>query len=418
MPSERNSARGDVGHRRAVARRPQHLGLPGGQRAESPATSESAASAGSTTRRPACTRRTASASWAAGVSLTTKPLAPGLHRPAQVARAPERGHDQHPARRQRLRAAAAAAAMPSRPGISTSSSATSGRCSRRGRRPPRRRGRPRRPPRGRARGRAAPPARRAPAPGRRRAAAGSRRLTRAHARAAEKPRRPTRGAASTTVAPAPPARARAGRPARCRPASLAAGRRPSSRDLDAVAVQPHRAPAWRRCAGHVGDALADASRRTARAASVGTSSVELGRSASISAASQRHPRAGQLAGQASARGSPPRPGVRRPARRARAARGRRPRPGHAPGRPPSACLASSALTVITVSEWPRMSCRSRAKRLRSSETASRWFSFSAATSCVLRTRSCCTPHTATVAASMLSSRPGSGCQPATTKPAA
>ena len=37
-------------------------------------------------------------------------------------------------------------------------------------------------------------------------------------------------------------------------------------------------------------------------------------------------------------------------------------------------MASSALTVMTVSEWPRMSCRSRANRLRSSSTASRAFS--------------------------------------------
>lgn len=43
---------------------------------ESPCASESAASAGSTTRSPRATRRTASASWAAGVSLTTKPDAP------------------------------------------------------------------------------------------------------------------------------------------------------------------------------------------------------------------------------------------------------------------------------------------------------------------------------------------------------
>jgi len=43
---------------------------------ESPWASESAASVGSTTRRPWCTRRTASASSRAGVSLTTKPLAP------------------------------------------------------------------------------------------------------------------------------------------------------------------------------------------------------------------------------------------------------------------------------------------------------------------------------------------------------
>ena len=40
----------------------------------------------------------------------------------------------------------------------------------------------------------------------------------------------------------------------------------------------------------------------------------------------------------------------------------------------SSRLASSALTVITVREWPRMSCRSRAKRLRSFSTASRAFS--------------------------------------------
>jgi hypothetical protein len=43
---------------------------------DSPASSESVASFGSTTRNPWCTRRTASASCAAGVSLTTKPLAP------------------------------------------------------------------------------------------------------------------------------------------------------------------------------------------------------------------------------------------------------------------------------------------------------------------------------------------------------
>ena len=41
-----------------------------------PSISDSAARSGSMTRRPACTRRTASASWRAGVSLTTKPEAP------------------------------------------------------------------------------------------------------------------------------------------------------------------------------------------------------------------------------------------------------------------------------------------------------------------------------------------------------
>ena len=48
------------------------------------------------TRRPAWTRRTASASWRAGVSLTTKPDAPGVERPADVARPAEGRHDQRP----------------------------------------------------------------------------------------------------------------------------------------------------------------------------------------------------------------------------------------------------------------------------------------------------------------------------------
>jgi len=43
---------------------------------DSPLTRLSGASAGSTTRSPACTRRTASASWRAGVSFTTNPAAP------------------------------------------------------------------------------------------------------------------------------------------------------------------------------------------------------------------------------------------------------------------------------------------------------------------------------------------------------
>ena len=41
-----------------------------------PSISDSAARSGSMTRRPECTRRTASASWRAGVSLTTNPAAP------------------------------------------------------------------------------------------------------------------------------------------------------------------------------------------------------------------------------------------------------------------------------------------------------------------------------------------------------
>ena len=85
------------------------------------------------------------------------------------------------------------------------------------------------------------------------------------------------------------------------------------------------------------------------------------------AASQRLARAGQLAGQGDARGSPS---------TARAHVGQRvagqpldvgdlgARPGR--GRASTSRPASSALTVMTVSEWPRMSCRSRAIRLRSS----------------------------------------------------
>ena len=57
------------------------------------------ASAGSTTRRPWCTRRTASASWAAGVSLTTNPSAPDCIARRRKPGPAERRHDQHPGRR-------------------------------------------------------------------------------------------------------------------------------------------------------------------------------------------------------------------------------------------------------------------------------------------------------------------------------
>ena len=56
--------------------------------------------------------------------------------------------------------------------------------------------------------------------------------------------------------------------------------------------------------------------------------------------------------------------------------------------------ASSALTATTVSEWPRMSCRSRANRLRWSARASRVISLRAATSCALRWITWPTPHAA------------------------
>ena len=75
VPSERNSRRAIVATdepSRAACSTSVSRGVSG----DSPATRLSVASDGSTTRRPACTRRTASASWAAGVSLTTKPLAP------------------------------------------------------------------------------------------------------------------------------------------------------------------------------------------------------------------------------------------------------------------------------------------------------------------------------------------------------
>ena len=54
------------------------------------------ASAGSTTRSPWWTRRTASASWAAGVSLTTNPSAPDCIARRRKPGPAERRHDQHP----------------------------------------------------------------------------------------------------------------------------------------------------------------------------------------------------------------------------------------------------------------------------------------------------------------------------------
>jgi hypothetical protein len=92
---------------------------------DSPATRLSVASEGSTTRRPAWTRRTASASCAAGVSLTTKPLAPAF-----MARCRNPGRPKVVTTSTRVSGnawrMAAHVVMPSWPGISTSSSATSG----------------------------------------------------------------------------------------------------------------------------------------------------------------------------------------------------------------------------------------------------------------------------------------------------
>ena len=96
MPSERNSTRAMADDRRPAARGAQHLGLPRGSAATPRRRGSRSPATGSTTRRPAWTRRTASASWAAGVSLTTKPGGTRLHRATQEARSAEGRHDQHP----------------------------------------------------------------------------------------------------------------------------------------------------------------------------------------------------------------------------------------------------------------------------------------------------------------------------------
>ena len=83
------------------------------------------------TRSPASTLRTASASWAAGASLTRNAWRAGLHRRAQIAGAAERGEDDDLEARAGASRSAAAASMPVMPGISMSSSATSGPCARR-----------------------------------------------------------------------------------------------------------------------------------------------------------------------------------------------------------------------------------------------------------------------------------------------
>ena len=95
---------GDVGDRGAVGRGPQHVGAPG-RSAASPRCQRGGGEVRSMTRSPAITAPDAAARSATGASLTRKPAAPDLHRPAQEARPAERGEDDRPAvgdrRRQR-----------------------------------------------------------------------------------------------------------------------------------------------------------------------------------------------------------------------------------------------------------------------------------------------------------------------------
>ena len=186
--------------------------------------------------------------------------------------------------------------MPSSPGISTSSRATSGRCSRDRRDAPRRRTRPRRRPRGRARGRAAPTARRGPAPGRRRAAAGS---VAPLIRQADAQRVPM-GCSTRVVTPCrprrPPARAARLQPV---PAPHRGVARPDAVVDDLHGVRAAAAPSQRRGAAvpdHVGDALAHVQANSSRRSTghvvggVGQLGLDLGRR-------QRRSRPGELAGQ-------------------------------------------------------------------------------------------------------------------------
>ena len=257
--------------------------------------------------------------------------------------------------------------MPSRPGISTSSRATSGRCSSDGRHHLVAACRPRRRRSGRARGRAGRPGRRAPAPGRRRAAAGSsahRTLT-----GSANPRGSSVRVTSTRRRPRRPARAARRARARAATPSARAGRR-RRRTSTASGLEPHRAAAGAAVPDHVGDALAHRPRE--QLAQVAGHLVGAVRQVGVDVGGlQRLAGAGQLAGQGQLAVA-----LHRPAHvgqsasrlsRSRSATSRLARTGSTSSSRP----ASSALTVITVSEWPRMSCRSRANRLRSSATASR-----------------------------------------------
>ena len=222
-----------------------------GERATSPAARLSAASAGSTTRSPACTRRTASASWRGRRVLDDEPARAGLHRAAQVAGPAERRHDEHPDAGQRRAAARGVRADAVEPGHLDVEQGDVGPVLAR-------RGdhlvaaaRPRRRPRGRARGRAAPPARRGRAPGRRRAAAGS--IT-AAAHSQRRSPRPSRRPRRRRGAPGRRRRARAGptqpvRPADRRPVARPPAPRRRRATSTRVAAQRDGAACRARCAG-------------------------------------------------------------------------------------------------------------------------------------------------------------------------
>ena len=286
---------GDRGHRRRRRGRPAARR----SRARSAATRRRPGcrrpATGSTTRSPACTRRTASASCARRGVLDDEPVGAGLQRPAQEARAGRTWSRSAPGSSgSAARSAAASPRCRPCPGISTSSRATSGAVLAARRPRPRRRCRPRRPPPGRARGRAARPARRGPGPGRRRAAAGCV-IGRAH-RAARSPRGSRRAG---RPARRPAAAARSRRPARPWPGRAvgAPGPAPSSRTSTAVGAEPHRAAGGAAVPDHVGDALADRPGEQLAQLARARRRWSCGRSASISAAAQRRPRPGQLAGQ-------------------------------------------------------------------------------------------------------------------------
>ncbi len=128
VPSDRNTAAA-IAATDEPSRAARSTSVSRAVRGESPATRLSAASTGSTTRSPACTRRTASASCRAGVSLTTNPSAP-----ACSARRRKPGRPNVVTISTRVDGSAClrarVASMPSMPGISTSSRATSGACAR------------------------------------------------------------------------------------------------------------------------------------------------------------------------------------------------------------------------------------------------------------------------------------------------
>ena len=258
---------------------------------DSPATRLSVARAGSTTRRPACTRRTASASWRAGVSFTTKPDGAGLQGAPQEPGPAERRHDEHPHVRELRASRAAVASMPSSPGISTSSSATSGRCSRT------------------AATTASPRADlgddlevRLEAEQRGERAADERLVVGQqqpdHGR--DRPTARSRGLERpvvTTVAPAAAARSRSPAQPVARRPWRRRGPPPSSATSTLVGVEPDRAGARAAVPDHVGDALADgpgeqlAQRRRARRRRSWAGRLDLG-------GLERGPGAGELAGQA------------------------------------------------------------------------------------------------------------------------